>query len=351
MKRFWLALLAAASLAACQPAEQTPSPVAHAAAIAPDLDLGRKVYNFRCYYCHGYSGDARTLASSFLFPKPRDFTSPETARLTREAIMQAISEGRDGTAMAAFSGVLTSREIAAVTDFIRHEFVQKKALNTRYHTPENGWDNHERYRPAYPFATGEITLDTPVEHLSPEHAAGRRLFMGACVSCHDRGRVLSDDVTWELRAVSYPPNIDACVGCHKYSAALRSWPAAPEPLPHPVSPDSPFELHDVAPRLTDLSAREQRGEKLFQQNCAFCHAADGTGHNWIGAFLEPHPRDLTGTRSMSRNELVAAIREGVAGTSMPAWKNVLNKEEIEAVVAYVARAFHSHDQGTRSAAD
>ncbi len=35
----------------------------------------RAIYNFRCYFCHGYSGDAKTLASTYLKPQPRDFTS------------------------------------------------------------------------------------------------------------------------------------------------------------------------------------------------------------------------------------------------------------------------------------
>jgi cytochrome c oxidase cbb3-type subunit 3 len=29
--------------------------------------------------------------------------------------------------------------------------------------------------------------------------------------------------------------------------------------------------------VAGLEARERRGEKLFQANCAFCHGADGTG--------------------------------------------------------------------------
>lgn len=345
MMRILLALLAAVLLTACQPSERTL--FARAAAGGADLEAGRKVYNFRCYYCHGYSGDARTLAASFLASKPRDFTAPEAAHLTREAMIQAIRDGREGTAMAAFADTLTATEIAAVTDFIRDEFVRKKAVNTRYHTPENGWAGHERYRAAFPFATGEIALDAPDENLTSEQTAGRRLFMATCMSCHDRGRVTEDGVTWQLHAVSYPPNVDACDGCHRYSAALKGHPAALNPQPAGseapgAAAKSPFERHDVTPRLSRLTAREQRGERVFQQNCTFCHAADGSGKNWIGVFLEPHPRDLADPgflSRMTRKKLAAAIREGVPGTSMPAWKNVLKEEEVAALVAYLARAF------------
>ena len=64
-----------------------------------------------------------------------------------------------------------------------------------------------------------------------------------------------------------------------------------------------------------LSARELRGQALFQENCAFCHAADGTGRNWIGSFLQPHPRDLTAPafmRSMTASRLAGVIREATS---------------------------------------
>jgi cytochrome c oxidase cbb3-type subunit 3 len=70
-----------------------------------ELELGRKIYNFRCYYCHGYSGNARTLAATFLTPKPVDFTSISPNNLSRERMMQSIQTGRPGTAMMSFASV------------------------------------------------------------------------------------------------------------------------------------------------------------------------------------------------------------------------------------------------------
>jgi len=337
------ATLAALLLAGCMQAGPDPAPAPVAAVPGAVREPGREVYNFRCYYCHGYSGDARTLAATLLDPPPRDFTALAPAALSREAIIAAVRDGRPGTAMKGFGAVLGAAEIEAVADFVRDEFMVRKARNTRYHTAANGWPDHERYRAAFPFATGEIALDTPGEELAPEQAAGKRLYMGACVSCHDRGRVREEGAAWELRAVSYPPNEDACVGCHTYSKALHG-----RGSPHPAGPDGrasgagPYALHDAPPRIAALTAQERRGEHLFQRNCAFCHAADGSGRNWIGAFLEPHPRDFTDRRFLSqrsRRQLTGAIRDGLPGTSMPAWKSVLEEEEIRDVVAYIARAF------------
>jgi cytochrome c oxidase cbb3-type subunit 3 len=144
------------ALAGCQP---QPS--------ADPLALGRKVWNGSCYFCHGYSGDARTVAADVLDPKPADFTSAAAAHLTRDDMLRAVREGRPGTAMQGFANRLSPEEIAAATDFVREEFMTKKSENTRYHTPENGWPAHERYRAAFPFARGELTHAAAPESLTP----------------------------------------------------------------------------------------------------------------------------------------------------------------------------------------
>lgn len=297
---------------------------------AEDLELGRRVYNFRCYFCHGYSGNAETLASTYLSPRPRDFTKLSPNQLSREKMLDTITHGRPGTAMKGFADILNPTEIAAVTDFVRQEFMASKARNTAYHTKENGWPDHERYAAAFPFATGKITIDTPAENLSPEQRAGRRLFMSSCVSCHDRAKVADEGAPWDSRALSYP----------RMGFQPGDWP--PKQLDG-ISSATPYHIHDKPPQLKGLNALEKRGENLYQQNCAFCHAADGTGRNWIGTFLEPHPRDLTSPQFMSamtHERLARVIKEGLPETSMPAWKSVLSDTDIQAVIAYISRAFH-----------
>ncbi|MEW8046744.1 MAG: cytochrome c, partial [Candidatus Thiodiazotropha sp.] len=122
------------------------------------LEKGRKIYNFYCYFCHGYSGDAETLAARFLTPPPRNFIASDPERLNKQRILDAISNGRPATAMKPFRDILADDDIEAVTLYVYTAFVVGKQLNTQYHTVENGWYEHDRFRDSFPFATGEIPL-------------------------------------------------------------------------------------------------------------------------------------------------------------------------------------------------
>ena len=329
------------SVAACS--ERQPPALPPASALAAPAqgseahEQGRRIYNFRCYFCHGYSGDGQTLASSYLQPKPRNFLATSVEQLSLAQMREAVTHGRPGSAMQGFASVLNPTEVTAVVDFVRQEFMLDKAANTRYHTPENGWPEHQQYAAAFPFARGELALDTSFDTLTPLQRAGRRVFMASCVSCHDRARVNETGAPWEAQALSYPRNGFVPGDAQRVDT---------------VSGASPYHVHDQAPQLVDLSAQELRGQTLFQENCAFCHAADGTGRNWIGSFLQPHPRDLTAPafmRTMTAARLAGVIREGLPGTSMPAWKSVLSQPQIQALVAYIGRAFHPLAQGTPAA--
>lgn len=349
----WLLL---AALAAC--GSRDTLRVGHVASPTPlSVDAssdaherGRQIYNFRCYFCHGYSGDARTLASTYLRPPPRDFTRSDARALTEPQLRAAITGGRPGTAMKSFRGILSDADIAAVAGFVRREFIDARAVNTRYHTVENGWSDHDRHRAAFPFARGEIALDTPWEQLDDEQRRGKRLFLSSCISCHDRARVDEGGAVWETRALSYPRDA-YCTSCHDEpnGSGLRSGAARPADHPrevagarHDAALAATYAVHDRKPALRQPSAIELEGEALYQRNCAFCHAADGSAKSWIGRFLEPHPRDLTDRATMAgltSARLQRVIEDGLDGTSMPAWKAVLTGREIAAVAAYVQRAF------------
>lgn len=289
----------------------------------PDAhEQGRAVYNYRCYFCHGYSGDAKTLASTYLQPRPRDFTA---APLPRARIEQALREGRPGTAMKSFAGILSAAEMVAVAGFVEREFMQARARNTAYHTEANGWPRHERFAAAFPFARGELALDAPPDRLDAAQRRGRALFLTSCISCHDRARVDDEGPAWSARPVSFP--------------RMGFEPGQPNlPPVDGVSSASVYARHEVPPPTEGLDDRQRRGAALFQANCAFCHGGDGTGKNWIGQFMEPKARDLTQytLQSMPTALLKRRILEGLPGTSMPAWQHVLQPQEVDDLAQFVS---------------
>lgn len=310
------------ALTGCIPGDPEPS--------LPDLatiERGRAIYNFRCYFCHGYSGDAKTLAATFLTPPPSNLSANSPETLPYAKILDTVRLGRPGTAMKPFQQILPEADLGAVAAFVYSEFVLDKAKNTKYHTAENGWPGHDRYRAAFPFATGQIALSADPEQLTAELKSGRALFMSSCITCHDRGTPTETGPTWDSHPLSFP----------RFNFDHRN------PEVDATSSATPYRIHDIPPKLKTADPDVLAGEKIFQDNCAFCHAADGTGKNWIGSFLEPHPRNLRDPSfmsSMTHDRLAQVIREGLPGTSMPAWKHVLDDEQIRAVTRYVDTAFH-----------
>jgi cytochrome c oxidase cbb3-type subunit 3 len=292
-------------------------------------EQGRAIYNYRCYFCHGFSGDANTLTSTYLDPPPRDFTRTNPASLPRQVMIEIVRGGKPGTAMHGFSRLLNDHEIAAVVEFVRMEFMLEQRPNTHYHTVANGWPNHDRYRDAFPFATGAMALDTPWKQLSPAQVRGKQLYLTSCITCHDRAVVRQEGEIWSKQSVSYPRNNYS----HSEIDAITS--------------ASIYAKHDIDPQLDKLSAQASQGKKLWRQNCAFCHAADGTGDNWIGSFLEPKPRNLTDEnfmQQMTTDVLLERIRDGIKNSSMPAWKNVLSDSQIRQIISYIDEAFYHFDR-------
>ena len=373
VRRLMTLVAFAAALQACHPADPASAaasapaaalPVARAASTATPPpassasaqgssgeahEAGRRIWNFRCYYCHGYSGDARTLAASFIDPAPRNFRATPLSSLSREAMLASVRDGRPGSAMVSFAGVLSRSELEQVVDFVREEFMRNQAVNTRYHTAENGWPNHDRYRVAFPFAIGQIPLDRPWDQLDADQTAGKQLFLGACVSCHDRAVVSAPGKPWEIFGVSYPPGNYTETHDEPPAAHRGAQPAAPSASPATPQAVDPYELHETPPPLKRPTALLRRGERIFQRNCAHCHAADGTGRNWIGSFLDPHPPDFTRQEMAPRliSARVAVVtRDGLPGSSMPAWRSVLSARDIAAVSAYVERAFGAPESAT-----
>jgi mono/diheme cytochrome c family protein len=84
------------------------------------LEIGRRIYDKECAFCHGADGSANTDAAKVLRPKPRNLADPtEMARVDDGRMYAAIKLGRAGTAMAGWGDLLTPAEIIHVMRYVR----------------------------------------------------------------------------------------------------------------------------------------------------------------------------------------------------------------------------------------
>lgn len=107
----------------------------------------------------------------------------------------------------------------------------------------------------------------------------------------------------------------------------------------------------LKPRLvadTDMTFDEQlhlkHGQRVYLKRCVQCHGVSGDGNGPVARHMYPRPRDYTrgifkftstvyGARPR-REDLLATLKRGVTGTSMPAF-NLLPSKDLEAVADYV----------------
>jgi len=87
------------------------------------------------------------------------------------------------------------------------------------------------------------------------------------------------------------------------------------------------------------------GQKIFARTCAACHGMDGRGDGPGAAQLDPRPRDLTTRQYRFRStatgalplpsDLERTIREGLPGTSMPGFGELLSSEQLGDLIAFI----------------
>lgn len=95
------------------------------------------------------------------------------------------------------------------------------------------------------------------------------------------------------------------------------------------------------------------GGKLYTNHCASCHGKTGMGDGEAGKTLSPSPALLAFMiqRPMAVDEfLLWSIAEGGAQfkTSMPAYKDVLKREEIWKIIAYMRAGFPKVTNSSKS---
>lgn len=163
---------------------------------AADASIGQQIYARTCSVCHGERGNSASWAQNSLNPPPRDFTSEKARTLTRRQMINAVTYGKEDTAMMPFTTQYSAEEIAAVVDYIRGTFMKGAPASAETTAPAHGHtgmalseqqanlaptDSHAAH--GHTGADGDMTASFP-SGLVGDTAKGKDFYDNNCAECH-----------------------------------------------------------------------------------------------------------------------------------------------------------------------
>jgi len=96
-------------------------------------------------------------------------------------------------------------------------------------------------------------------------------------------------------------------------------------------------LRFLSRKKHDLMGDPEHGLELYQKYCQVCHGVEGDGDGIMTNLIGIMPMDHTNpneTNSLENRELMNSILDG-KGRYMPAWKGILSRSDVEALVSYI----------------
>lgn len=105
----------------------------------------------------------------------------------------------------------------------------------------------------------------------------------------------------------------------------------------------------------------EKGETIYLKRCVWCHGEDGDGLGAADGLLVPPPRDFTmglykfktspfGEDFANDADIFKMISEGMPGSDMPGWKDMLSEQDIWDLVVYL-KAFAELEEEPGSVVD
>jgi len=332
------------------------------------------IYAKTCSVCHGEQGDGKSHAMGGLRPPPKDFTKPGLkSRLSRDYMIQAVSNGKPGTAMTGFSSQLSPSQIVELVDYIRVNFMYDRvgksilknqgndgksiyALTCSVCHGEDGagatWGKTSFNPPPVNFALMDKVRDLPRERMIISVTHGRPgTAMTAFATQLDKKEV---EAVVDYIRKTFMIDSTKAQGNNKntqntaYAQPSHAASTVGMAVLHDKSKESDTLQHATDVRLFNqpisatLQGNAQTGHAYYLQNCIACHGTSGKGDGPRAYFIYPRPRNFLHPASKARFNrpvLFQAIKQGVIGREMPAWGKVLNDQQIADITEYLFQTY------------
>lgn len=279
-----------------------------------------------CWGCHTIAG----ISSSSQAPELTDAGGKFTYDYIVESMLDP-SANTDNSKMPTFDWIHDEETVAALATYLKGQ--QKDRLRSANSAPIG-------------YVKPEVELARITE---PSIEAGRSLFAGVafegsmpkggCINCHSfrsgdgvlTGGSIGPELTYAVRARGREYVKEHILNPRKHAADSIM----------PVFKDySEAEIESLVGYLETLNytpAEDASGQQLFDTFCVSCHGENMDGRGTVSAMLDPLPRDFSKHQFVASYEVrfKDSIRDGVLGTAMPSWKEVLSDEEIDKLITYI----------------
>lgn len=287
----------------------------------PNVNKGRELFfATNCYGCHRIEG----LADGTLGP---DLTEVGE-KFKIDYLWESVADPRANSATSFMPKFhLSAEQTKALVIFLKSRHGRNFAET-----------EIERYRAKLSGAEAVPAALQVTAGKTPAAVSGERLVADrACAACHKIGAKdggIAPDLSFEGLLKT-----DEWIYSHFKNPRVN--------VPDSIMPAFRFGDEEFKAMTAYLAALKTApapgsGEQTFKTFCSRCHGEKGDGHGPIAIYLDPYPRDLTKAGFMNSKpmaRLMDSVRNGVAGTAMPAWGKVLDEGQTRSVLEYVHTAF------------
>ncbi|MEO8373145.1 MAG: c-type cytochrome [Candidatus Solibacter sp.] len=281
----------------------------------PNVNRGRKLfYSMNCYGCHKIDGMSEGTLGPDLTEVGKKFKI--------DYLWESVVEPRANAAasfMPKFN--LSDTDVRALVVFLK----SRRGVNFA----ETSLDRYKAH-------VENVAVVIP-PGTAGEKAGEQLITDRACTACHKLGQ----------RDGGIAPDLSYEGLIRDNDWMMEHFKAPRSRMPDSIMPSFRFPEEDfqrISAYLGSLKTPPpaMAPAETYKALCERCHGEKGDGEGKVSWYLDPSPRDLTKAAFMTskpRERFVAAIQDGVPGTSMPTWKNLLKPDQVDGVLSYVLTTF------------